>query len=226
MENNTDSISLVELCKAFKKNLGIIIIIVCGSLVASFVFTILTPKKYIATATVLSPEMEQQSGKSSMIGGYLGAAVSDMFGGNYSTNVVLSMLKSRKMGEAIINKFNLKDILYTQSTESALSFLSGAATFVVTKEKSINISIESKDPQLSADIANYYVSYLDVMNNELLITTAKPVVRILDRAVPPEHKSKPSLSKNMSIALVVSMVIGFFFVYLKELIRRNNEKAK
>jgi uncharacterized protein involved in exopolysaccharide biosynthesis len=51
--------------------------------------------------------------------------------------------------------------------------LDGATRIVITKEKVIKITVEDRDPQLASDIANFYVSNLDRLNQTLSVSKAR-----------------------------------------------------
>jgi uncharacterized protein involved in exopolysaccharide biosynthesis len=51
--------------------------------------------------------------------------------------------------------------------------LEGATRIVVSKEKVIKVMVEDKDAQLASDIANYYVSNLDHLNQTLSVSKAR-----------------------------------------------------
>jgi uncharacterized protein involved in exopolysaccharide biosynthesis len=56
--------------------------------------------------------------------------------------------------------------------QDARDLLEGATRITLNKEKVIKITVESKDPQLAADMANFYVTHLDHLNRTLSVTKA------------------------------------------------------
>ena len=193
------------------------IIIVTGlACVITLIISLMMPKIYTATTVVLPPEAEK-GGKLSFLGSsFLSSSLPDLMGGDANTNMVLAMLKSRRMAEDVVNKFNLIEAYKVKTTGTAIGALQKNTSILLTKEKAISLSIESTSQQLSADIANYYITNLDLMNSELSITSAKPVVRVLDRAFPPERKSKPKISQNILVSLFSSFFVSIFIIFLKD----------
>ena len=174
--------------------------------VIAVVYSLTLPKIYTATAVVLPPELEDISKGGSMMNRNMFSSLGDMFGGGFNySNIVISMLKSNRMAEDIIEKFELQRIYKKASLSDAIKILRGSTNISVTKEKAISISVDSKDPKLAADLANYYIANLDIMNAELGITSAKPVARVLDKATPPEQRSKPSRSRIVLVAFALSL---------------------
>jgi uncharacterized protein involved in exopolysaccharide biosynthesis len=134
------------------------------------------PKTYKSTASIL-PAQEQSS-----FGGFLqdqdlGAAaplaaalLGDREGG--STDLFKVMLESRVMADAVIAKFDLMAHHQVELIDDARGALAGSTTVSVSKEKALSVSVVTKDPALSADIANFYISHLDRLNRTMKVTKA------------------------------------------------------
>ncbi len=185
--------------------------------VLAVIYSLILPKIYTATAVVLPPELEDISKGGSMMNRNMFSSLGDMFGGGFNySNIVISMLKSNRMAEGIIEKFELQKIYKTASVSDAIKTLRGSTNISVTKEKAIAISVDSKDPKLAAELANYYIANLDIMNADLGITSAKPVAMVLDKATPPEQRSKPSRSKIVLVAFALSLFGCYSGCVIKE----------
>jgi uncharacterized protein involved in exopolysaccharide biosynthesis len=89
-----------------------------------------------------------------------------------TTDILKSILHSRTMADAVIEQLNLKAYYGTESMAVARGALKGDTTIMVNREKAFFITVESKDPQMAADIANAYVSHLDRLNRALNVTSA------------------------------------------------------
>ncbi len=180
------------------------------------------PKTYTATAVALPPEVETlQRG-----GNILSYSYSDIFGeGVNDSGVVIAMLKSRRMAEYLVKEFDLVEKYKMKSFSSAIQRLQSETMVIPTKEKTIMIIVNSTSPELAADLANSYVYNLDEINNELKITPAKPVARLLDKAYPPESKSKPKIKNNIIIASVIALILSIGFVFLVEYFKAIKNKT-
>ena len=97
-----------------------------------------------------------------------------------STDIFKAMLKSRVMADAVIRQFNL-DMMWAKSMGDARRALAASTKISVEKDKTLKIVVEANDPQLAADIANFYVTNLDRMNRTVNITKAGQSRAFLER---------------------------------------------
>jgi uncharacterized protein involved in exopolysaccharide biosynthesis len=92
--------------------------------------------------------------------------------------------------------------------------------FRKSREGTIAISVEWKDPKLAAQIANYYVVALaEFMKDKSVNTT----VQIVDAAVPAEKKSSPKTTLNMIMAGMLSLLGGMFIALALEHLSRQDK---
>jgi uncharacterized protein involved in exopolysaccharide biosynthesis len=107
-----------------------------------------------------------------------------------------------------------KDPAKAPLLEEAVKELRNKITsFKKSKEGSITITVEWKDPKLAAQIANYYVVALaELMKDKSVNTT----VQIVDPAVPAERKSSPRMALNMIFAGMMSLFFGVFIALVLE----------
>jgi succinoglycan biosynthesis transport protein ExoP len=140
---------------------------------------------------------------------------------------IMLVLKSRTIAEAVIRKFDLLKVFNAQQwdavkgswrnpnkpplMEDAVKLLNtNISKFSKSKEGAITVSVEWKDPQLAADIANYYVYALtDFLKDKSMSIT----VQVVDKAIPAENKSRPKIRQNMMLAGVTSLFIGVFLAF-------------
>jgi len=148
---------------------------------AALVVSFLLPKIYESTATLL-PQLESNNGGFGL-GALLtsGAASSAAQSLGISlpgapatpTDIFSAMLKSRTMADDVIRHFDLMTHYDTKTMHDARLLLEAATRIVVTKEKVIKVTVEDKDTQLASDIANFYVSNLDRLNQTLSVSKAR-----------------------------------------------------
>ena len=188
----TDEVTLFDYWQVIsKRKWGIIAlcgVMTAGTLVVSFVL----PKIYESTATLL-PQLESNSG----LGMGLGALLSSSGAGTAAqslgislpgspatpTDIFTAMLKSRIMADDIIRQFNLMEHYEAKTMHDARVGLEGATRIVVTKEKVIKVAVEDRDPQLASDIANFYVSNLDRLNQTLSVSKARENRKFIEQRV-------------------------------------------
>ena len=186
----TDEVTLFDYWQVIsKRKWGIIAlcaVMTMGTLVVSF----LLPKIYESTATLL-PQLESNNGVGLGALFASGAASSAAQSLGISlpgspatpTDVFTAMLKSRIMADDIIRRFNLMEHYETKTMHDARGSLEGATRIVVTKEKVIKVAVEDKDPQLASDIANFYVSNLDRLNQTLSVSKARENRKFIEQRV-------------------------------------------
>ena len=186
----TDEVTLFDYWQVIsKRKWGIIAlcaVMTMGTLVVSF----LLPKIYESTATLL-PQLESNNGVGLGALFASGAASSAAQSLGISlpgspatpTDVFTAMLKSRIMADDIIRRFDLMEQYETKTMHDARGSLEGATRIVVTKEKVIKVAVEDKDPQLASDIANFYVSNLDRLNQTLSVSKARENRKFIEQRV-------------------------------------------
>jgi uncharacterized protein involved in exopolysaccharide biosynthesis len=156
----------------------------------TLVVSLLLPKIFESTATLL-PQLESNNALG------LGAFLASSAAGNAAqslgislpgapatpTDIFIAMLKSRIMADDVINRFNLMEYYEKKAMQDARVALENATRIIVTKEKVIKITVEDKDPQLAADIANFYVSNLDRLNQTLSVSKARENRKFIEQRV-------------------------------------------
>jgi capsule polysaccharide export protein KpsE/RkpR len=152
--------------------------------------SLMLPKIYESTATLL-PQLESNTGLG------LGALLASGGAGTAAqslgislpgapatpTDVFLAMLKSRIMADEVIRQFNLMERYEKKTMQETRLALENATRIVITKEKVIKITVEDKDPQLASDIANFYVSNLDRLNQTLSVSKARENRKFIEQRV-------------------------------------------
>ena len=222
-----DELNLLDYWQVIWKQKVLIILVVLIASVITLVKDLKMNPIYEATAAVLPPETESSSGGGSLAALSKGLAsnfLPNLLAGNSNTNTVIAMLKSRRMAEDIIDKFELKKQWKEQYQIDTVTRVQAGTKISISSENVISITVESADKKLVADIANFYVANLNKMNEELELSSSKPVVRVLDMAQPAEKKSKPAIKKDVLLAGMGALLIGIMLAFLREGIAR--QKAK
>jgi len=236
-ELHEDEINLLEYWDVLWRRKVMIIALCAVSVTATMIISLLSPKYYKSETVVMAAASDS---------GGLGAALSSiplvgaLTGAGISTpsDKVMVLLNSRTMSEMVIKKFDLLRIFNEDAWDAAkgawkdpekpplmedtVKYLEKSVVNITNNKKdgSITISVEWKDPQLAADIANYYVTALSgVMNAQAINTT----IQIVDRAIPAERKSRPKISLNMALAGVMSLFIGVFIAFFLEYLAKQKK---
>jgi len=77
----------------------------------------------------------------------------------------------------------------------------------------------------SEEIAKLRIQYAQNQSwLELLQSGQQPLVRIIDRAIPPENPSKPNARLILALSLVVGVFGGIFLVFLVDFVRKTRQR--
>ncbi len=174
-DEQEDSISLIDLLLVFARHKKKIIIVpfLVGCITAAYSLTV--PEIYTASTTLIPSDRKQGSAMSMLSQlGSLAGMVGAGGGGGSDTEVLLTMLQSRRVQDKIIAKHKLtKGKDGDLSMEQARSGLSGATEALLGKKDGvITISVEDESPEKAAEITNDYVIELERLSRELALTEA------------------------------------------------------
>lgn len=128
------------------------------------VVTMLLPKRYEATASVLA--REGGGGASGLLSGLAATALQQLPGASVPSltpnrDMIVGVLKSRTVAQAIVDRFRLMTHYKSKFPEDAVRDLVGNTRISPSREGVVSITVEDTDPYLAADIANFYVDQLD-----------------------------------------------------------------
>jgi uncharacterized protein involved in exopolysaccharide biosynthesis len=216
-DTNSRELTLLDYLRVIFKNWWLILALLILGAIAAVIYSAMTPKMYEAKATILPPELTVFAGARAGVGGAGGLLSSLGLAENSATNIVLGMLKSETMADALIEKFDLKKRYDVPTRSKALKQLSNATRFAVSKENVVTVYVEDRDPEIAAAMANFYLEHLETMNAQKQITASKPMVHVLDAAKPPEVPSRPNLLLNLGAALGTAFILGVLLALLREM---------
>lgn len=193
----------------YKKSRRIIFISVLIAASLAFCFAILSPTTYVSSASLLKMEASGMSSGDSTIARFLGMASSGS-----TWELVSSIMTSRRMANDIRESFKLdeKPKFWWRLTQDRL--YSGI------------VEVRGSDPELVQKIVDFSIENLNEINQELTITPAKPMVKVLDTATYGSPLPRQILRKVFVAAilgfLAVSLYI-FFSDYLNKLKQKKTD---
>jgi uncharacterized protein involved in exopolysaccharide biosynthesis len=209
----------------FWRRKTMIITLCVVSVLATMIVSLLLPKYYKSEAMILAIGPESGGLGAALSASPLAGALTGSLGGmSTPADRLLVFLKSRTIAEMVINRFDLVRVFNQDKwdpvkgawinsdkpplMEEAVKMLrKTVVVFKKSRDGSITISVEWKDPKLAAEIANYYVAALaEFMKDKSVNTT----VQIIDPAVPARKKSSPQIRQNMMVAGFISLLIAAF----------------
>ncbi|HIB53277.1 MAG TPA: hypothetical protein EYO39_00385 [Nitrospirales bacterium] len=176
----------------------------------AMVTTLMTPKIYEATVTMMPPTPSGGS-LGGLLGGGQSSILQGLLGGDDSSSgnsMVMALLESRTMAEDIARHFDLITLFETETIHGAAGVLQGMTEIKIT-EGVIAITVAAKGPKLATDLANYYVDSLDHMNQSMSLTSAKRNRMFIQDRLAEAHKElqqtedavKDFQLKNMTVFL-------------------------
>jgi len=155
------------------------------------ILSFLLPSWYRATTTILPPggEVLGLGLASSLMGTASGLATSLSLPFMATpSDVFAAILKSRVVGEAVVEKENLMEAYKTKSTEDALGELFSHVAIEVTPEGLISLSYEDKDRIRAAAVANRFVMELDRINRKTSTSQAKSARMFIEERLTQTHE--------------------------------------
>ena len=165
-------VDFLDLLLVLAKGKKTILLMTLGVAVLAGIVSLLLPKMYTATTTILPPE-ESQSSLSSMLGqfGLTGLAGKDL-GIKDPSDLFVAMLKSRTIEDQLIDRFDLRKVYGVKTYQAARAKLESRSRISAGDEGLITVSVIDRDPKRAADLANAYVEGLHTLNEHLAISEA------------------------------------------------------
>jgi tyrosine-protein kinase Etk/Wzc len=177
---DVDEVNLLDYWRVLQKRRRMIGGLFCAAALAAMVVSLLMPKIYESSASIL-PQMDSKEGGAlssllSLTGAAGAGGITQGLGISLPgmpatpTDIFAAMLKSRIMADEIIKQFDLMRVYKSKMLQDARKELEGNTKITVSKEKVIKITVQADSPQLASDMANFYVTNLDRLNRTINVT--------------------------------------------------------
>jgi tyrosine-protein kinase Etk/Wzc len=171
-ERNT---SLLDIIVIIAKHKRMIIAAALATAILTAVIALVIPNRYRAVASLMPPQ-QPQSLATALVNQLGGSVLGSMAGSNLGlknpNDIYVALLKSRVVADGLIKRFDLRRV-YRQKTEVDTRKRLGDATVISgSRDGLISISVEDKDRNRAADMANAYVAELQTLMANLVITEA------------------------------------------------------
>ncbi|HEY6302951.1 MAG TPA: GNVR domain-containing protein [Terriglobales bacterium] len=170
-------ISLLDIVVLLVERKRFVIRFVLGAAVLAIVVALLLPVRYEAKVVLLPPQ--QNSSIASALSGQLGsmgtlaALASGSLGIKNPSDMYVSLLTSRTVEDAMIQRFGLMaEYREKRVSDARKEFESRTTAVAGSKDGLIRISVEDRDPKRAADLANGYVEEFRKLSASLAITEA------------------------------------------------------
>jgi uncharacterized protein involved in exopolysaccharide biosynthesis len=173
-----DRISVLDLLILFFERKLTIFFITAGFALVAIVLSLLWPKSYTATVTLLPPD--QNSSLETMMAAQMGGAIGSLasmagssLGLKNPNDMYVSLLRGQTVGDAMVQRYNLMQQYHQPYVSSARKILNGrTAIDSGLKDGLIHISVDDGDPHRAAELANGYVEQFRKLSEHLAISAA------------------------------------------------------
>ena len=187
-------VNLLDYWRVVCKHVWLIVVLFLIVVLATMGYSLWLPKIYESTATMLTPD--ERGGRSLGLATALATAgVAQAVPGlslpslTPQRDIFVSVLKSRTMAQDVVERFDLQERYQAPFLSDAIRRLSGMTTITLSKDGVISVRVQETDPQLAAEIANFYVTHLDQMITRFATTEAgKQRTFIADRLTETERE--------------------------------------
>jgi tyrosine-protein kinase Etk/Wzc len=163
-------IDALDLLIILAKRKTIIIRFVTSSILLAAVVAFLLPRVFTARAKILPPHQSQSS--SALMLGQLSALTGGAVNVKNQDDVYVSMLQSRTVADALIQRFKLMERYQSKTLTDAREDLEENTRISTSKDGIISVDVDDNNPQVAAAIANGYVDALFELNQTIAITEA------------------------------------------------------
>ena len=166
-------VDMIAVLLVLAKNKMWILKITLAAALLALIVSMLLPKMYTATTTVLPPQQNQSSVTAMLgqLGAIAGLGSADL-GLKNPDDLFVAMLGSRTIEDRLIDRFDLRRVYSVERYQAARKTLESRSKIAAGDEGLISISVADRDPKRAADIANAYVDELHELNGKLAITEA------------------------------------------------------
>lgn len=169
-----DEINLLDLLQVVADNLRLLVLgpLAIGLLALGISFT-MTPA--FTASTKFMPPQQQQGMAAAMLQGLgaLGGLAGAATGLKNPTDQFVSLLKSRSIQDALIDRFGLMERYGAKLRLHARVGLAGATLIKSGKDNLIEIEVSDADPAFAAQLANAYVEEFQKLLGRLALTEAQ-----------------------------------------------------
>ena len=122
------------------------------------------------------------------------------------------IVKSNSVLDVVAERFNAEHPEYEQWNIGVSSLSKSASVSVPDGTKLIKISVTTRDPKLSADVANTFAKYVP---DQIVRITKAGGVEIVDYATVPNGPSSPNLTRNIVIGFAAGFILAAVYFLLR-----------
>jgi tyrosine-protein kinase Etk/Wzc len=170
-----EGIDLLDFLLVLLRRRRLIAGVTLAVLILSVVTALLLPPVYRAETKILPPQQGGSGMAAQMLNqiGGLGGLLGSSLGMKTPNDVYVDILTSRTVLDNVVDRFGLVALYRVEYREDARKRLLGRARMKLDKKSEvITVSVEDRDPERSAAMANAFVEALRGMSSKLAVTEA------------------------------------------------------
>ncbi len=139
-----------------------------------FLVAMVLPKSYLATVKLMPPLQNQSNALAILgqIGAFASNTATQGLGLRNPSDIYVSMLKSRTIADALVNRFSLKEVYAEDYQSETRRQLARNSTITASRDGVITIEVEDRDANRASDLANAYVEEFRSTSSSLAIGEA------------------------------------------------------
>lgn len=172
MNTQKKEIDIIDLLTALHAGRWLIIGGTLAICVLAGGLSFLLPKEYEATVQILPPRDEKQSFGFSSLLSSLPIPALRLGERGTPADISLATIGSVTTRRRMVEKFGLMQRYEARTLTDAIEALADKTTADMTEEGMLGVSVLDQDPQMAADMANYYIVLLDSTNKRFAQKTA------------------------------------------------------
>lgn len=170
----------LELVAVLLRRWRILAFAVAGSLVVALIALLLLPRSY-AAEVVMVPSISENESRAQMLAAQLRLpAIVGMAGGDQKQGLVEAILRSRSLQEFVLEK-TLPHTATEERRRELTKLIENASVRSNPANRSISVRIETRDPVLSAQIANHFPAAVNEIATRVAVETAVHKRDVLER---------------------------------------------
>jgi len=168
-----DTINLADYLRVIIKHRRMIFWICSITVITTAIVSLVLPKSFAATTSVVPPIDVLQKGAAGGLGAVKSPLLDKMMDVTSIADMYVGILQSRSVADALIERFDLAKVYKIKNGVSTVrQILQKRTSIKVTDEGIVQITVEDGDPCRAAALANAYVEELDHQNKRLFVGQA------------------------------------------------------
>lgn len=157
--------------------------LVLAAAIISVAVSLVLPRWYTANSTILPPKESEARSSLVQLTSRLGIDLAGMglASDTPSLDVTIGILKSRRLREQLVDRFDLTEVYHARTREHAIRQLNRHMTVDSTPEGLLDVQVEDRSKDRAADMANALVDLLDAYNRATSIEQARLTTEFVGR---------------------------------------------